>query len=313
MATKDHVIGSLLGLAIGDAMGQPVEFRKRDSFPEVTGFRSGGPFNLLAGQWTDDTSMALCLATSLVETREMDLRDQMTRYIRWWQTGYLSSTGEAFDIGNQTVAALVRFIETAKIDRVDRGGLNDGNGSLMRLAPVPMVWHNSPELAGQMAAESSVTTHPTVRCQEVCSAYAQLMVSAMNGASKAEIFDLCHELSRTVRDSEVQRILRQAGAARRRDEISSSGYVISSCEAALWAFASTEDFASGLLLAVNLGDDADTVAAIYGQLAGAFYGLSGIPERWVDQLWDSPMLLDIAEQLYELGKTLHEKQVQSGD
>ena len=291
---RDRLLGSLLGLAVGDALGAAVEFQARDSFPPVTDMVGGGVFDLAPGQWTDDTSMALCIAASLTETGAYDPRDQLARFVRWYRDGYLSSTGRCFDIGNQTRAALEEFEATGEPYRESVGGMSAGNGSLMRLAPVAMAFCDDPEAAGRFSADSSRTTHPAVECVEACGAYGRLIAAAIEGASRTELYVLAADLAEQVTNPDLATILRGSYRVKERDEISSSGYVLHSLEAALWALARTDDFLEGALLAVNLGDDADTVGAIYGQLTGALYGRSGIPESWRDRLHDVGMIEDLA-------------------
>ena len=283
---ENRILGSLLGLAVGDALGTAVEFQARDSFPPVTDMMGGGVFNLAPGQWTDDTSMALCIAASLTETGAYDPRDQLARFVRWYRDGYFSSTGRCFDIGNQTRAALEEFEVTGEPYREAVGGMSAGNGSLMRLAPVAMAFCDDLEAAGHFCADSSRTTHPTVECVDSCGAYGRLIAAAIEGASRADLCVLAAELAEQVTSPDLAAILRGSYRVKERDEISSSGYVLHSLEAALWALTRTDTFPDGVLLAVNLGDDADTVGAIYGQLAGALYGRSGIPESWRTRLHD---------------------------
>src|SRR5580658_3419056 len=133
--------GCLLGLACGDAVGTTVEFQPRGSFPAMTDMVGGGPFELAPGQWTDDTSMALCLAESLLHCNGFDARDQMSRYANWWREGYLSSTGECFDIGITTRGALERFLITGNPFSGSPHPNTAGNGSLMRLAPVVLFYY----------------------------------------------------------------------------------------------------------------------------------------------------------------------------
>ena len=261
-AWRDRLLGSLLGLAVGDALGTAVEFQARDSFPPVTGMTGGGVFDLAPGQWTDDTSMALCIAASLTETGAYDPRDQLARFVRWYRDGHLSSTGRCFDIGNQTRTALEEFEITGEPYREAVGGMSAGNGSLMRLAPVAMAFCDDPDAAGQFSADSSRTTHPAVECVEACGAYGRLISAAVGGASRTELYVLAADLAEQVTSPGLATILRGSYRVKERDEISSSGYVLHSLEAALWAFANTDDFLEGALLAVNLGDDADTVGAI---------------------------------------------------
>ena len=276
-AWRDRLLGSLLGLAVGDALGTAVEFQARDSFPPVTGMTGGGVFNLAPGQWTDDTSMALCIAASLTETGAYDPLDQLARFVRWYRDGYLSSTGECFDIGNRTRTAVEQFEMSGEPYRATVDGMSAGNGSLMRLAPVAMAFCDDPDAVVRLSADSSRTTHP-----------------AIEGASRTELFVLAADLGEQVTDPILATILRGSYRVKGRDEISSSGDVLHSLEAALWAFARADDFTEGALLAVNLGDDADTVGAIYGQLAGAFHGRQGIPESWRDKLHAAGLIEDLA-------------------
>ena len=296
---EDRILGSLLGLAVGDALGTTVEFQARDSFPPVTDMVGGGVFSLAPGQWTDDTSMALCIAASLVETGTYDPRDQLARFVRWYRDGYLSSTGRCFDIGNQTLTALREFEVTGEPYRTTVDGMSAGNGSLMRLAPVAMAFCDDPEAARRFCADSSRITHPAVECVEACGAYGRLIAAAIQGASHAELYAVAADLAEQVTSPELATILSGSYQVKERAEISSSGYVLHSMEAALWALARTDTFLDGVLLAVNLGDDADTVGAIYGQLAGALYGRSGIPESWLARLHDARMIEDLAAGIAE--------------
>ena len=151
-------LGCLLGLATGDALGTTLEFCQPGTFEPIEDMVGGGPFNLPPGYWTDDTSMALCLAESLLECDGFDPVDQIQRYTRWWREGYLSSTGRCFDIGNTVRRALMCFEETGEPFPGPADPWSAGNGSIMRLAPVPMFYFRDPELAIEMAAQSSGTT-----------------------------------------------------------------------------------------------------------------------------------------------------------
>ncbi len=157
--TANSFRGCLLGLAVGDAVGTSVEFRARGTFPPVTDMVGGGPFGLAPGQWTDDTSMALCLAASLCERDGFDARDQMDRYLRWMREGYMSSTGACFDIGNTVASALRRYRETGEPFSGSTDPQSAGNGCIMRLAPIPMFYFPDIDAVERYAAESSRTTH----------------------------------------------------------------------------------------------------------------------------------------------------------
>jgi ADP-ribosyl-[dinitrogen reductase] hydrolase len=287
--------GCLLGLAAGDAVGTTVEFTPRDSFAPLTDMVGGGPFRLPPGAWTDDTSMALCLATSLVECDGFDARDQMERYCRWYANGYLSSTGRCFDIGITTARALRRFQETGNPFAGSIEGSSAGNGSLMRLAPVPLFFYPDRTEAVLWAGESSRTTHGATECVEACQLFAALLCGALAGESKDALLRCADPASFT--SPKVRAIAAGDYRAKHRDQIASSGYVIHCLEAALWCFWHADSFAEAILLAANLGDDADTTAAVCGQIAGAFHGDEGIPSAWRERLVMGTEITHLAERL----------------
>ncbi len=297
MGRESRFIGCLLGLAIGDALGAPVEFKSRGTFKKVTGMQDGGPFNLREGQWTDDTSMALCLADSLIE-RGFDPADQMQRYTRWFREGYNSVTGRCFDIGVGTRAALIRWEKTKDPFAGDVSPHAAGNGTLMRLAPVAMRYANDAHQAMRQAAVVTRTTHgapETIDCSQIMAAH------------------LCAEFNHTD-DDEDQPVLGPAGYTNQKtmnialgtyldktqDQIRGSGYCVESLEASLWCLETSSSFSEAVLKAVNLGDDSDTTGAICGQLAGARYGVEGIPPDWIKQLAESDAIIERAVKLYEL-------------
>ena len=308
---QDRYRGCLLGLAVGDALGTTLEFKPPGTFTPLTDMVGGGPFNLQPGQWTDDTSMALCLAESLLECAGFDPRDQMQRYVRWWREGYLSSTGTCFDIGNTVAGVLRRFLNEEKQTGHANpfAGSTDphtaGNGSLMRLAPVPLFFAaEGPAEAIEMAGESSRPTHGAAAAVDGCRYMAALILGALNGASKAELlapFFTPAGIETIWQDQPLCEPVKAVAAGSFRSkagtQIRGSGYVVESLEAALWSFYQSQSFEEGALLAVNLGDDADTTGAIYGQLAGAFYGESGIPHRWLDKLHLRGYIAEVADRL----------------
>ncbi|MFA5595171.1 MAG: ADP-ribosylglycohydrolase family protein [Trueperaceae bacterium] len=294
--------GALLGLAVGDALGTTLEFRSPGTFEPLTDMVGGGPFGLKPGEWTDDTSMALCLAESLVEKRGFDPEDQMQRYVRWWQDGYFSVTGECFDIGVTTRAALQRFVNSGDPFAGSTDPGTAGNGSIMRLAPVPMAYAHDPAEAIRLAGESSRTTHGARTCVDACRYMAGIIVGAINGASKAELLAPMYTPSAGSWDAaplaeEVAEVAGGSFHVKQPPAIRGSGYVVQSLEAALWAFANSASFEEGALMAVNLGDDADTTGAVYGQIAGAYYGASGIPAGWLEKIAMREEIEALAEKL----------------
>jgi len=257
----------------------------------------GGPFHLRAGQWTDDTSMALCLAASLVEQGGFDPADQMARYVCWQTEGYLSSTGACFDIGNTVAGALGRFSETGDPYSGSTHPRSAGNGSIMRLAPIPMYYVNDLAQVERYAGESSRTTHGAQEAVDACRLFGVMIARALRGEPKEDLLfanDL-PDLAPAIADI-------AAGGYRDKtwDEIVGSGYVVKSLEASLWCFWRSENYRDAVLLAANLGDDADTTAAITGQLAGAYWGAAGIPEDWLEKLAMREYIEELARYLYQL-------------
>ena len=304
---RERFRGALLGLACGDAVGTTIEFMRPGSFAPVTDMVGGGPFALPAGAWTDDTSMALCLAESLVARRAFDPVDQLERYVAWYRRGRLSSTGECFDIGNSTRAALERFERTGEPFPGDADPDGAGNGPLMKLAPVAMAYALHPDAAMRFAALSARTTHGSPQAADACRYFAGLLAGALRGASAGEllaegaVFEIVPgAFEREPLHAQIRAVAEGSFRAKEPPQIRGSGYVTLALEAALWAFSSTSSFESAVLLAVNLGEDADTTAAICGQLAGAVYGAQGIPARWRQRLVRGDEIVAFADGLHEL-------------
>lgn len=300
MDTLSRFRGSLLGLAAGDALGTTLEFKRPGRFEPIDDIVGGGPFGLAPGQWTDDTSMALCLADSLVETQGLDLEDQAKRYVRWYREGYMSATGSFVDIGNTTRAALEHFERSGDPLSGSTDPMSAGNGSIMRLAPVPLRYWRSRSTAIELSGESSKTTHRAETAIDGCRYLGALIVGAVAGVSKEEL--LGSEFFAGASTPEIGAVARGSFREKEPPAIRGSGYVVESLEAALWAFDRSDDFREGALLAVNLGDDADTTGAVYGQLAGAFYGEDAIPKEWRERLALRETIVALAETLHALAE-----------
>ncbi|MEO8564223.1 MAG: ADP-ribosylglycohydrolase family protein [bacterium] len=306
--SRDRYVGAMLGLAAGDALGTTLEFRAPGTFAPIGAMLGGGPFGLEPGQWTDDTSMALCLAESLVKCKGFDAVDQMQRYLRWLDHGHWSSTGARFDVGNTVRSALESFRKTGVGFSGSTAENSAGNGSLMRLAPVPLFFASDPELAIRMSGESSRTTHGTAAAVDACRYFAGLLLGALRGEPKATLLEPRYSPVPGLWDREplhaaVAAVADGSFRIKSPPTIRGTGYVIDALEAALWAFHTTDDFRSGALAAVNLGNDADTTGAIYGQLAGTFYGYEAIPAEWRNVLSMPKQLIAMAEALLERSDT----------
>jgi len=258
---KNKFRGALLGLATGDALGTTVEFSQRGTFEPLTDIVGGGPFSLKPGEWTDDTSMTLCLVRK----------------------------------------ALENFAITDNPHSGSTDPMSAGNGSIMRLAPVPMFFAHDSLLAGIQAAESSRTTHGAKDATDACYVYAQLIIAALHGHNKDHILSpqavIPYEQESLTPG--IAAIVKGSYKDKEAIDIRGSGYVVQSLEAALWAFWNTNTFEEGALLAVNLGDDADTTGAVYGQIAGAYYGMKDIPKHWLKKLAWKDKISRLADQLYQ--------------
>ncbi|CAF1272162.1 unnamed protein product [Rotaria sordida] len=335
-----RIQGSLVGLAIGDALGAPVEFRPNSFLLHnpVSDMQDGGTWGLQAGQWTDDASMALCLAASLISKGSFDGYDQLLRYKGWHRKGYMSSTGTCFDIGAATRQAINEFenrqrqsaqilqkklgiiIPDDSLDKqigeklsqvnfnVECGTKNAaGNGPLMRLAPIPLFYYRSESDAIQNAANSVKLTHGDKKAIDTCQFYSALIWNAINGKTKDELLSskFYRQHFKKDFDQDLMTIINGSYKNKKngyKDGIRGTGFILNSLEAALWAFYNDEDsFEKGVLLAVNLGDDTDTTGAIYGQLAGAYYGIEGIPKHWRDKLFQKDFIITLANGLYLKG------------
>ena len=300
VSARDRFRGCLVGLAAGDALGTALEFSVPGSFDPVDDMVGGGPFGLRAGEWTDDTSMALCLATSVLESGGFDPVDQMGRYLRWFRQGYLSSTGECFDIGGTTREALVRFERTGEPYSGPTDSMSAGNGSLMRLAPVPMFFAGEAREAIDRSADSSRTTHGAVEAVDACRYFAGLLVGALCGVDKQTLLSAHYSPVEGLWDEaplapKIAAIAAGSFKHKQPPEIRGTGYVVDTLEAVLWAFFHTEDFREGALKVVNLGQDADTTGAIFGQIAGAHYGVESIPAEWRHRLTMSAKITAVSD------------------
>ncbi|NQZ07503.1 MAG: ADP-ribosylglycohydrolase family protein [Algicola sp.] len=295
---EDKIKGALVGLACGDAVGTTLEFMDRGTFEPLTDMVGGGPFELAAGEWTDDTSMALCLAHSLLHQKQFDPVDQMNRYCNWYQYGYMSSNGRCFDIGITVSSALRQYLEHKHPFCGSTDEFSSGNGSIMRLAPIPIFYQTNLADCISYAGESSRTTHGSDECVDACKLFASLIFHSFNAQSKSQIFELNQYKPQC---QSIKAIAEVKFMSLNYEQVIGSGYVVESLKAALWCFLNGDSFSECILLAANLGDDADTTAAVCGQIAGAYYGFSHIPQKWRDTITQSAEVEQLAVDLYRAG------------
>lgn len=300
ISMMDRAVGALLGLACGDAVGTTLEFRRPGSFEPIRDMVGGGPFDLRAGEWTDDTSMALCLAESILDRDGLDPDDQLRRYLRWADEGYLSSNGKCFDIGITTRSQLERFRKTGAAHDSEVDEESAANGSLMRLAAVPIRWHRDLVDAAERSGASSRTTHGATRPVDACRVLGAAVAALISGVAADDV--LAPDFwSWGPLHPAIEEAARGSWRHKEPPAIRGSGYCVDALEAALWSVASADGFEDAALRASNLGDDADTTAAIAGQIAGARWGVSGIPARWREQVVNARRIESLARHLFAAG------------
>jgi ADP-ribosylglycohydrolase/protein-tyrosine phosphatase len=291
---RDRFLGALIGLAVGDALAAATQFRKPGTFTAVGDLLGGGPFDLPRGAWSDDTAMALCLAESLLEANGFDPRDQVERYRRWQQQGHLSATGQCLGITAGTAKALAQ----AQWRRQLFSGSHDPNQLdpevLSRVAPAVMFYFSNPADAVTFASEQSRTTCQAPGALEACKLLGAWLVGSLAGQSKSALLAPPPELLDigSLRSGAASiAVSAGTGAAPQ------AGNVIEALAAAVWAFRSTDNFRDGALKAANLGANSDVVTAVYGQLAGAYYGIGAIPATWRTSLASADLIEAFADRL----------------
>ncbi len=297
----NKIRGSLYGGIVGDALGAPYEFRERDSYAWSKDMKEVPHFKLDAGSYTDDGAMLLCSAYSLTECNGFDLVHMLNSFLAWFMDGFLSVNGKCFDIGNTTRRALLDWhwhltatdnnVPHIYIDLFQRSG----NGSIMRLCPIPLFYSNDPEQAQLNSIQASMLTHQSSPCLECSKFIAHCIVAFINGKSKEDVLGITYKNHLP----EMFDIDNGAFKSKSRDKIKTTGYVIDTLEAALWALWNSDTFEDGMLMLIPMGGDVDTICCVYGQLAGALYGYSSIPNRWIDDLKNRSLIDTIFERFLQ--------------
>lgn len=315
----DDAMAVMLGHAIGDAMGVPVEFMSRRELAEnpVKRYRGYGTHNVPAGIWSDDTSMALATLDSLAHG--LDYTDMMRRFCDWKTNAEYTATNEVFDMGITTNNSLCKFLHG--VSPLNCGGNDEhdnGNGSLMRIIPAVlycsyMYSDTTMDERMQIIHNVSALTHAHLRSKIGCGIYAIVMSHLLASKSKTAIRDGLlkaksyyeKQLEFTDELEHYSRLFTAEFAELPESEINSSGYVVATLEAAVWCVLNTESYADCVLKAVNLGKDTDTVAAVAGGLAAALYGLQGIPQEWIDGFLRKEMIVELCENFVNYQNSLH--------
>lgn len=295
---RERFLGAMLGLAVGDALAAATQYRRAGSFAPVGDLLGGGPFDLPRGAWSDDTAMALCLAESLAERESFDARDQLQRYLRWQTQGHLSATGQCVGI----TAGTARALAAAQWRRQPFAGSHDpaqlDPEPLSRVAPAVLHAYGDLPLALSQAVDAARTTCQAPLVLDSCRLLAAMLHAALRGESRAQLLspDAAQFGTRPLK-AEVAAI---AAAPATQMPPASDGSVLAALQQARWALGATHSFRAGALCAVNLGGDSDVVGAVYGQLAGAHYGVNAIPSSWRAALVHAEQIESLADRLLAL-------------
>ena len=291
-----------MGLVVGDAVGTTNEFQPAGSFEPITDMVGGGVFGLEPGQWTDDTSMALCLADSLLAQGRYDSFDVMERYDRWYKEGYRSSTGTCFDIGNQVTHSLWDFREQQRVPTSAERTTSAGNGAIMRLAPMVIAGFRSrsPREVVATARLSARETHFSVEAEAATEVFAALLVGALLGWSPEQLMDVSWASTGAAFDEMAARVISPDPQVRASWEAETSGYIVNGLRLAVHGLLDFPSFKDATLAIANMGGDSDTNAAIYGQLGGAFYGVEAIPASWRERVHLGEEIDQLARDLVDL-------------
>lgn len=302
--SKDKCLGSFRGLAIGDAMGAPVEFKTKGTFPEVKEFQDSPRFGIKAGEWTDDTIMALCMAEALVEKSGYDSYAVMNQYLKWYKNGYNSPNGRVFDIGGQTASALHDYNNFSYFVKSTDAA---GNGVLMRLSPAVIATMNLSTMEAMTVFETSARdTHNSNEAAEATILLGLIIRNLINGDN---IYESLTKAEKEIKEYfntfniPYSNVYEKVANFTDKD-IHNGGYVIPSLGTAIWALKNTTNFKDAILKVVNLGRDSDTVAAITGQLAGALYGDEKIPQNWKNELYRTNDFVSLTNNLMDISTGL---------
>ena len=289
ISSKDRILGGLWGSLVGDALGVPVEFKDRATvqLDPVTDMREFGTHMQPRGTWSDDSSMLLCTADSLVN-HEFSLADMGDRFVRWMNEGLWTAHGDVFDMGGTTATALRRIAQG--IPAAEAGGRHEdsnGNGSLMRILPAVLRFASEPLESYSSRLESvSAITHGHARSRMACVFYGLMVRQLLLGVQPQAALDLARAeftgwYERAPEFGRFNHILEDNLASLQEGEVVSTGYVLHTLHASLWCLLTTHNYRDCVLKAVNLGGDTDTTGCVAGGLAGVAYGIKSIPADWI--------------------------------
>jgi ADP-ribosylglycohydrolase len=302
---RQRFLGALVGLAVGDALAAPTQQWDPGTFEPVAALTGGGVYDLPAGGWTDDTAMALVLGESLLACRGFDARDQIDRYLRWRQEGYLTATDRCVGLRAGVAKALAAAQWRRQVFPGSHAPRQLDPEPLSRVAPAVLFAFPALDTAVRLAGDAARITCQAPVVVDACRAFAAMIHVALQGGPKDEVLSptLSGQLEGAPIRPRMRSLLRRRYRSKQPGQMRSGSTTLQVLEAALWAFDRTSTFAEGALLAVNLGGNSDVVGAVYGQLAGAYYSIAGIPEAWRCELSRLGLIESLADELFRVGQT----------
>lgn len=302
---NNQYLGAIIGHAVGDAMGFPTEFSKREELlknPVIEMIDSpdvGQP----AGSWSDDTAMEIATIDSFIQKKYFDYKDIMDKWVKWISKSEYTPTGVAFDIGRTCLKAIKKYCNgTAPLQCGSTSINENGNGSLMRILPVALYAYlkNLDDISiRKLTNEVSSLTHAHEVSRLGCYIYVQFIICLLKGYTKEEAYKHIQYLDYSAYDMHslklYKRILDEQIEVQRLDQIKSTGYIVDTLESAMWIFMNAEHYKEAIIASTNIGGDTDTIGAIVGSMAGIYYGFESIPSNWLDKLQRKEYLMELAD------------------
>ena len=300
---KMNFVDSLIGFAIGDAVGVPVEFTSRETLKvnPTTDMEEYGTHYQPKGTWSDDTSMTIATVYSMIENNTIDYNDIMYKFREWMTTGKYTATGRCFDVGGTCSSAIYHFNGTNACECGLKEINSNGNGSLMRMLPIVYYCYykksNDNEIYNYVERLSSLT-HGHAISVLGCYLYVKYMINLLNGMDKYDSYESLKNINLSFFDENTlnvyNHILKKDISKIKLRDIKSSGYILDTLEAVLWTILNTRNYKDSILVSVNMGDDTDTVGAITGSISGLIYGINSIPLEWLENLKKKDELLELS-------------------
>ena len=299
----NQYLGAIIGHVVGDAMGFPTEFSKREELLKnpVLEMIDSPDVGQPAGSWSDDTAMEIATIDSFIHKKYFDYKDIMDRWVKWISESEYTPTGVTFDIGRTCLKAIKKYCNGTEPLRCGSTSINEnGNGSLMRILPVALYAYtrNLDDISIQrLSDEMSSLTYAHEVSRLGCYIYVRFIICLLKGYTKEEVYKYIQSLDYSSYSLDsinlYTRILNAAIKDQAIDSIKSTGYIVDTLECSLWIFMNAMDYKESIIASTNIGGDTDTIGAIVGSMSGIYYGLESIPSKWLDKLQRKEYLMEL--------------------